>query len=123
MNWLAMLATIGPSSSDLVRSDPVGVGDKRGPFPFAFGKRLPGKKISHLLIGFPDQGGEEPGLPDAVLLPYFRHDRLVALQQRRQPTRKASVDPLFVDHLYAPQRGVARTIPVRAVSLAASGFI
>src|SRR6185437_836121 len=89
------------------RGNPVGVGDKRGPFPFTFGKRLPGEEISHLLVGFPDQRREEPDLPDAVLLPYFRHGRLVALQQCRQPARQTPVDPHFVDHC-TPPNGASR---------------
>src|SRR5262249_34417755 len=51
-----------------------------------------------LLVGFPDQGGEETCLLDAVLLPELQRDGVEALEQRRQPAGHAAIDAHFVDH-------------------------
>src|SRR5689334_11645386 len=83
----------------VTRGYPLGIGYERSPLLLSFGKRFPGEKIGYFLIGLPDQRRKEPGLPDAVLLPYLRYGRLIALQQRRQPARQTPVDAHLVDHL------------------------
>lgn len=52
------------------RSDPFRVALKRRPFLLALGKRLPGQKISQLVIRLADHRRPEAGLSNAVLIPH-----------------------------------------------------
>jgi hypothetical protein len=77
------------------RRDPFRIGHEGVPFALALGEGIPGEEIDELLVALADHGGEEARLADAVLLPHAERLGLEPLQQRRQASGNAMIDPHF----------------------------
>src|SRR5262249_57777241 len=84
------------------RRNPFGITDEGAPLPLSLVERFPRQKISQLLVRFADHRRPEPGLPDAVLLPYAERLRFEPLQQSRQPVGNAAIDAKLINHRETP---------------------